>query len=51
VEIPLLRDAHRPVENRQCVGSYQILTVPTTAARATSEAIRFCTGFLLRLGD
>jgi hypothetical protein len=43
-----LRDAHRLVENRQCVGSYQPLTVPTMVARATIEARRFCTGDLLR---
>src|SRR4030088_3633326 len=33
VEIPLSRDAHNPVENGECVGFYQTLTLPTVAAR------------------
>jgi hypothetical protein len=48
VEIPLSRDAHNPVENGECVGSYQIFRAPTVAARATIVAMRFCTGILLR---
>jgi hypothetical protein len=45
VDIPPLRDAHVPVDNAECDGSYQPLTEPTMAAFATIEAIRFCTGF------
>jgi hypothetical protein len=44
VEIPLSRDAHNPVENGECVGSYHCLVEPTMVARATIEAMRFCTG-------
>jgi hypothetical protein len=39
-----LRDAHDCVENGECVGFYQVLRVPRTAALATTEAMRFCTG-------
>src|SRR5437879_5969007 len=44
VEIPLMRDVHCLVENRQCVGSYQILMFPTTAALATIDARCLRTG-------
>ena len=50
VDIPLLRDAHLPVDNAECVGSYHCFMVPTTAARAASDTINLFMG-TPQLGD
>jgi hypothetical protein len=44
VDIPPLRDAHVPVDNAECDGSYQIFREPTVAALATNETMRVLTG-------
>src|SRR5262249_1309407 len=46
----LNRGMPRACGQRRLRRLYQALTVPTVAARATIETMRFCTGDLLRLG-
>jgi hypothetical protein len=48
VEIPLMRDVPVPVDNGECVGSYQVLGPHAVAARAAMDASCFSTGIYLR---
>jgi hypothetical protein len=50
VEIPRKGDAPYLWTTETASASYQILRPPTTVARATIEAMCFCTG-ILRLGE